>query len=35
MMGSVSASGRSVPPVVRLLADPVRWRLMRELALAR
>ena len=24
--------GVSVPPVVRLLADPVRWRLMRELA---
>src|SRR5271165_1125189 len=29
----MSASGRSVPPVVRLLANPVRWRLMRELAL--
>lgn len=25
-------SAHSVPPVVRLLADPVRWRLMRELA---
>jgi ArsR family transcriptional regulator, arsenate/arsenite/antimonite-responsive transcriptional repressor / arsenate reductase (thioredoxin) len=25
-------SGPSVPPAVRLLADPVRWRLMRELA---
>jgi ArsR family transcriptional regulator, arsenate/arsenite/antimonite-responsive transcriptional repressor / arsenate reductase (thioredoxin) len=29
---SVSGSGVPVPPVVRLLADPVRWRLMRELA---
>jgi ArsR family transcriptional regulator, arsenate/arsenite/antimonite-responsive transcriptional repressor / arsenate reductase (thioredoxin) len=28
----VSVTGVSVPPVVRLLADPVRWRLMRELA---
>jgi ArsR family transcriptional regulator, arsenate/arsenite/antimonite-responsive transcriptional repressor / arsenate reductase (thioredoxin) len=28
----VSVPGVSVPPVVRLLADPVRWRLMRELA---
>jgi ArsR family transcriptional regulator, arsenate/arsenite/antimonite-responsive transcriptional repressor / arsenate reductase (thioredoxin) len=28
----VSLPGVSVPPVVRLLADPVRWRLMRELA---
>lgn len=30
--GAVAASRASVPPVVRLLADPVRWRLMRELA---
>src|ERR1700761_1018448 len=30
--GAVSASGASVPPVVRLLADPVRWLLVRELA---
>jgi ArsR family transcriptional regulator, arsenate/arsenite/antimonite-responsive transcriptional repressor / arsenate reductase (thioredoxin) len=29
---AVPASRLSVPPVVRLLADPVRWRLMRELA---
>jgi ArsR family transcriptional regulator, arsenate/arsenite/antimonite-responsive transcriptional repressor / arsenate reductase (thioredoxin) len=29
----VYTSGRSVPLVVRLLADPVRWRLLRELAL--
>ena len=29
---TVSAPGLSVPPVVRLLSDPVRWRLMRELA---
>jgi ArsR family transcriptional regulator, arsenate/arsenite/antimonite-responsive transcriptional repressor / arsenate reductase (thioredoxin) len=29
---SVSVSGVPVPPVVRLLADPVRWHLMRELA---
>lgn len=28
----VPVSEVSVPPVVRLLADPVRWRLMRELA---
>ncbi|MCW2931096.1 MAG: arsR [Actinomycetia bacterium] len=28
----MSPLGVSVPPVVRLLADPVRWRLMRELA---
>jgi hypothetical protein len=28
----VTASRFSVPPVVRLLAGPVRWRLMRELA---
>jgi ArsR family transcriptional regulator, arsenate/arsenite/antimonite-responsive transcriptional repressor / arsenate reductase (thioredoxin) len=31
-MKAVSASRFSVPPVVALLADPVRWRLMRELA---
>ena len=30
--GGVPGSDVSVPPVVRLLADPVRWRLMRELA---
>lgn len=29
---TVPDSDASVPPVVRLLADPVRWRLMRELA---
>jgi ArsR family transcriptional regulator, arsenate/arsenite/antimonite-responsive transcriptional repressor / arsenate reductase (thioredoxin) len=29
---AVTASRASVPPVVRLLADPVRWRLTRELA---
>jgi ArsR family transcriptional regulator, arsenate/arsenite/antimonite-responsive transcriptional repressor / arsenate reductase (thioredoxin) len=29
---SVAVSGVPVPPVVRLLADPVRWRLVRELA---
>ncbi len=28
----VAVSGDPVPPVVRLLADPVRWRLVRELA---
>jgi ArsR family transcriptional regulator, arsenate/arsenite/antimonite-responsive transcriptional repressor / arsenate reductase (thioredoxin) len=28
----VPAPRSSVPPVIRLLADPVRWRLMRELA---
>jgi ArsR family transcriptional regulator, arsenate/arsenite/antimonite-responsive transcriptional repressor / arsenate reductase (thioredoxin) len=28
----VSVSGVPVPPVVRLLADPLRWRLVRELA---
>jgi DNA-binding transcriptional ArsR family regulator len=28
----VTASSLPVPAVVRLLAEPVRWRLMRELA---
>jgi ArsR family transcriptional regulator, arsenate/arsenite/antimonite-responsive transcriptional repressor / arsenate reductase (thioredoxin) len=28
----VAAAGASVPPVLRLIADPVRWRLLRELA---
>jgi len=30
---SVAVPATSVPPVVALLADPLRWRLMRELAL--
>lgn len=30
--GNVPGSDVQVPPVLRLLADPVRWRLMRELA---
>ena len=30
---TVAVSAASVPPVVALLADPLRWRLMRELAL--
>jgi ArsR family transcriptional regulator, arsenate/arsenite/antimonite-responsive transcriptional repressor / arsenate reductase (thioredoxin) len=29
----MSAPGDSVPPVMRLLADPLRWRLMQQLAL--
>jgi ArsR family transcriptional regulator, arsenate/arsenite/antimonite-responsive transcriptional repressor / arsenate reductase (thioredoxin) len=28
----VAAAGASVPPALRLMADPVRWRLLRELA---
>jgi ArsR family transcriptional regulator, arsenate/arsenite/antimonite-responsive transcriptional repressor / arsenate reductase (thioredoxin) len=28
----VAAAGASVPPALRLIADPVRWRLLRELA---
>jgi ArsR family transcriptional regulator, arsenate/arsenite/antimonite-responsive transcriptional repressor / arsenate reductase (thioredoxin) len=28
----VTAAGASVPPPLRLIADPVRWRLLRELA---
>ena len=28
----VAVTGDAVPPPLRLMADPVRWRLMRELA---